>query len=240
MGVLLVGQQSGDSHWFASNFTSWILVSSWVEYLSFFSFFLFPVKFTESHVWKIPLQLQQARCCRAHQRVTAVDGTGVCRMLCFHLGFADTGKKKTNWKWMEEGYLLNYSIISFDGKLKKHVQYQKTLTISTVLLNWKELVLLNTWRVKEQHLICASIVFDKPWGNQHLFFLSWKYRRLLEALAFGNECISEEFMDDPDLIFVEMNGNPLWDLKSAWVYFTFTSLILDLKNSFFFLFFPHW
>lgn len=117
---------------------------------------------------------------------------------------------------------------------KVHVQYQKILTVSTVLLNQKELVLLNAWRVKQEHLVCASIVFDKPWGNQHLFLLSWKYRRLLEALAFGNECISEEFMDDPDLIFIEMNGNSLWDFKSARVYFTFTSLILNLKNSVFF------
>lgn len=159
-------------------------------------------------------------------------------MLCFHLGFAATGKKN-KLEVNGGGLLVNYSIILFDGKLKRHVQYQKTLTISTMLLNRKELVLLNTWRVKQQHLVCASIVFDKPWGNQHLFFLSRKYRRLLEALAFGNECISEEFMDDPDLIFIEMNGNPLWDLKSAWVYFAFTSLILDLKNSFaFFIFSP--
>lgn len=120
------------------------------------------------------------------------------------------------------------------GSKKVHVQYQKILTVSTVLLNQKELVLLNAWRVKQEHLVCASIVFDKPWGNQHLFLLSWKYRRLLEALAFGNECISEEFMDDPDLIFIEMNGNSLWDFKSARVYFTFTSLILNLKNSVFF------
>lgn len=123
------------------------------------------------------------------------------------------------------------------GSKNGHVLYQKTLTASTVLPNQEELVLLNTQRVKQQHLVCASIVFDKPWGNQHLFFLSWKCSRLLEAFAFGNECISEEFVDDLDLIFIEMNGNSLWDFKSARLYFTFTCLILDLKNSFLFFFF---
>lgn len=87
----------------------------------------------------------------------------------------------------------------------------------------------------QQHLACSGIVFYKPWGNQASFFLSWKYRSLLEALAFGNECIGEEFMDDPDLIFIQMHGNMLWDFRLAWVYFTFTCLILDLKELLFFL-----
>lgn len=95
--------------------------------------------------------------------------------------------KKQNWKWMADDYLLNYSIILFDGKLKSPCPLPKniSLTVCTALLYQKEFVLLNTWRVKQQHLVCASIVFDKPWGNQHLFFLSWKYRRLLEVLALG-------------------------------------------------------
>ncbi|TRZ22203.1 hypothetical protein HGM15179_004909 [Zosterops borbonicus] len=60
---------------------------------------------------------------------------------------------------------------------------------------------------------------------KQLFFQQYlvKYNegRLLEALASGNECISEEFMDDPDLIFIEMNGNPLWD----------SSLLTSLKSA---------
>lgn len=142
-----------------------------------------------------------------------------------------------------EGYWLNCRIILFGREQERPCPVQKkpskhhnrqTLTASTVLLSQKKLFSLNRWRGKQQHLASASIVFCKPWGNQSPVFLSWKYRRSLEALAFGNGGISEEFMDDPDLISKGMNGNMLWDFRSAWLCLTFSYCSRDWKNSFFF------
>lgn len=97
------------------HFSSWIVVSSRVAYPSLFSFFP-SIKFTKSHVWEVPWQLQEPRCCRAHQRATAVDGTGACRML---FSFGVCSHRETNWKWVAEGFLLNFSIIFLDGKQKR-------------------------------------------------------------------------------------------------------------------------
>lgn len=83
-------------------------------------------------------------------------------------------------------------------------------------------------------MACVNIVFYKPWEINLPSFLH-ENTELLEAVAFENECISEKFMDDPDLIFIEMNGNALWDFRSIWMYFTFTCIIVDLKNNFFFV-----
>lgn len=74
------------------HFSSWIVVSSRVAYPSLFSFFP-SIKFTKSHVWEVPWQLQEPRCCRAHQRATAVDGTGACRML---FSFGVCSHRETN------------------------------------------------------------------------------------------------------------------------------------------------
>lgn len=87
-------------HLMNSGFTSWILVSPRVVSPLSFYFFFSPIKFTKFHAWEIPVQLQKPRCCRAHQGVTAVDGTGACWMLlsfgvCSH---RETKKTRSDWQ----------------------------------------------------------------------------------------------------------------------------------------------
>lgn len=96
---LLMGQKSGDSHWFASDFTSRVLVSSLVGYPSLFSFFFFPIKFTKSHVWKFPYSFRSpgaAELIGESQLLMVQVSVEYC---VFIWGLQPQGKKQTGSEW---------------------------------------------------------------------------------------------------------------------------------------------